>query len=235
MILVIASRADAAALVLVQQWASEGASLLTPRDLSQRGWRYYLNGSQPSTAGIGGQKVRVDQIQGVLTRIPSIWPQELSHIIPADRSYVAAEMTAFLTSWLAALPCAVLNRPTSTGLSGPYWRHEQWTQIATEVGLAAQPALRRVILRAPQLLDTPESSAVAVTVVGAQAFGSVDSVLYAQAHRLAQAAQVDLLTVRFSSPAADAAFVGADICADVTDGDIREAMLGYFHRAAHRR
>src|SRR5229473_654434 len=124
MLVVLAHRYDQEARELVSRWSASGACLLTSADLSCKGWRHSSEESAASTALVSGRVVHVDQISGVLTLLPGVFEEELVDIVPSDRSYVAAEMTAFLLCWLSTLQCPVLNRPTPTCLSGLYWRQE---------------------------------------------------------------------------------------------------------------
>ena len=82
---VIASRDDAAA----ARFAAGAGSLvrmMTPADLSQRGWSLHLPGTGPSTAVIAGEPVASRTIAGVLTRLPAVTEHDLPHIIAADRA-----------------------------------------------------------------------------------------------------------------------------------------------------
>src|SRR5579872_3914402 len=124
MLVVLAHRYDQEARELVSHWSASDARLLTSADLSRKGWRHFSDEPTASTAVISGRVVPVDQISGVLTLLTGVFEQELVDIVPSDRSYAAAEMTAFLLCWLSTLKCPVLNRPTPTCLSGPYWRRE---------------------------------------------------------------------------------------------------------------
>lgn len=97
MLVVVASRYDEIARSLVDCWAKQGARLLTCEDLSVVGWRHSLRGvggdSSPlldSTAVVDAQVVGVEEISGVLIRLPCVFEQELLHIVPDDRAYVAA-------------------------------------------------------------------------------------------------------------------------------------------------
>ena len=180
-----------------------------------------------SSAVVGGVTIALDQITGVLTRLPAIFEQELLHIIPEDRAYVAAEMNAFLISWLSSLKCPVLNRPTPTYLLGPAWRPEQWVYTATQLGIPVRPVRRQSSLLAsvrPQVLEKP---AVKVTVVGDRCLGEVEKTLASGARRLADAAQVDLLTVNFSSSESSAELLGADLWADISAPNVADAILEY--------
>ncbi len=231
MIVVLASRYDAVAQTLVARWLLYQAALLTCDDLSVCGWRDFLGNARASTMTVGGREVTLEEINGVLTRLPSIFENELVSIVPADRAYVAAEMTAFLISWLFRLTCPVLNRPTPTSLSGPYWRREQWTYVAAQLGISVRPVRRHVALASSTVqtpLEVEEASAVTVTVIGENCLGCVDELLKRHARRLAQAANVDLLAVRFSSSTPDAVFLGADLWPDLSSDELADAVIAYF-------
>lgn len=234
MLVVVASRYDETARSLVDRWAKQEARLLSCEDLSVVGWRHSLSGlggdSPPlldSTAVIDRQVVGVEEISGVLTRLPCVFEQELLQIVPDDRSYVAAEMNAFLISWLSGLKCPVLNRPTPTYLLGPNWRPQQWVYAAAQVGIPVRPVHQHIRLAAEALPQTPELSPVTVTVVGDRIFGSVDQALATQARRLADAAKVDLLAVHFSGSESGADFLGADLWPDISSSDVADAILEY--------
>ncbi len=242
MLVVVASRHDKAAEALVANWAAHGhgVSLLTPEDLSVVGWRHYLssidgeiNSPLSSSAVVGGVAmsttcaIALDQITGVLTRLPSIFEQELLHIIPEDRAYVATEMNAFLIAWLSSLKCPVLNRPTPTYLLGPAWRPEQWVYAAAQLGIPVRPVRRQSSMSANVCPQVLEKSSVKVTVVGDRCLGEVEKTLASHARRIADAAQVDLLTVHFSSNESPAEFLGADLWTDISAPDVGDAILEY--------
>jgi hypothetical protein len=227
MLVVVASRHDKAAQALVDRWAADDARLLTCEDLSIAGWRHYLSSTQDSTAVVGGQAIALAQITGVLTRLPCVYEQELLHIVPEDRTYVATEMNAFLISWLSQLQCPVLNRPTPTYLLGPAWRPEQWIYAAAQIGIPVLPRQRQIVLSPHVLPQVPEKPGVTVTVVGKHCFGTVDKTLARHARNLADAAKVDLLTVNFSGDESSADFLGADLWTDISALEIADAILEY--------
>lgn len=168
-------------------------------------------------------------IQGVLTRLPYVHHQEVPHVVLADRVYVAAEIQAFLFAWISGLRCPVLNRPTAFNLSGPAWRSEQWLHLAAHVGLSID-STRLVIAPGSRSSDLPilQPSAASVTIVGENHVGLLDSTLISQAHKLAAAAGVDLLTVTFSSVHADAKFIGATLWPNPLDPSIGSLIVDYF-------
>src|SRR5712691_9521340 len=108
MLVVLASRSDESARALVA-WAGHPVSLLTPADLSRAGWQYRSCCRHVGTAVIHGQVVPVGEIDGVLTRLPSVSENDLTDIAAEDRAYAAVEMSAFLLAWLAGLRCPVVN------------------------------------------------------------------------------------------------------------------------------
>jgi hypothetical protein len=160
-----------------------------------------------------------------VTCLPGVSELELLHIIPADRPYVAAEMTAFLLSWLSTLTCPVVNRPSPTCLSGPYWRPEQWAHVAAQIGMRVQPVHRRAAWAAGSAPAAQES--LTVTVVGERCLGRADDTVMTGAQRLAKAANVDMLAVRVSGPGSDATFLGANSCPDLSCQETADAVLEY--------
>jgi hypothetical protein len=235
MLVVLAGSRDRAARSLVARWSAYQARLVTCADLSVVGWRYYPGATEASTAVVGGRAVAAREIGGVLTRLPCVFEHELVRIVPAERAYVAAEMTAFLTSWLSGLRCPVLNRPTPTCLAGPNWRHEQWVYTAARVGIPVRPARRHAALSAGVAPEAPyPRPVVTVTVVGDRCIGRVTDDLASQARRLADVAGVDLLAVRFSGPEPGALFVGADPWPDVGTDAVADAVLEYLRGGSGR-
>ena len=208
------------------------ARLLTSEDLSSRGWRFELGGSADSFAVISGEVVNRRDVEGVLTRLPCVFAGDLLNIVPEDRGYVAAEMTAFLAAWLSNLNCPVLNRPTPLCLSGPFLRREEWVHTAAHLGIPVLPVNRH----APTLVDETASPAspglVSVSLVGDACVGQADERLASQTRTLARSVGVDLLCARFTSPAEGSLFVDADYWADLSDPEIAAAILRYLRSGA---
>ena len=239
MLVIVASRWDRAPEALASRWADQEVGILTPRDLSVAGWRQHLGSMDSGTAVVERKLVQQRDITGVLTLLPRVVEQELVHIVPADRRYVASEMTAFLLFWLSQLECPVLNRPTPTCLAGPNWRQEKWLQAAARAGIPVRPLRRKTRPRGsgaagPETEELfPES--VTVTVIGKQLFGEADPGLRQRAQRLAEFAGVDLLAVRFSSSGDDAHFIGADTFPELSDDTLAGAVLEYLQGEPGRR
>jgi hypothetical protein len=227
MLVVIASIYDRNARALIDRWSAQEAHLLTCKDLSVVGWHHHLGVADVSTAVLGGQVIPIGRITGVLTRLPCVDAGELTHITPADRHYVAAEMTAFLASWLSGLTCPVLNRPTPACLMGPSWRREQWVHAAVQLGIPVVPVHRRAALTDGLPAEALEPHAITITVIGDRCFGEADRALMAQAQRLATAAGVGLLAAHFSGPQGGASLLGADLWPDISCAAIADAILEY--------
>lgn len=230
MIILIASHHDKIAEALVTRWRAHDARLLTCEDLSMVGWRDYQSASKASTAVVGGQEVTLKEISAVLIRLPGIWEQELLHIVPIDRAYVAMEMTSFLVFWLSRLKCPVLNRPTPASLSGPNWRLEQWTYIAARIGIPVRPVRRCIARETKGFPEDPKETPFTVTVVGDRCLGTVDESLTIQARQLADAAKVDLLAVQFSGPEPGSLFVSAHVWPDFAIDEVADAVIDYFQQ-----
>jgi hypothetical protein len=117
-------------------------------------------------------------------------PAELGLIRAPDRVYVAAELTAFLRSWLSALPCPVINRPGTTPS-----RPELWTRLAVRLGIPVEPIEQRS--QAARVWPSSDSTMV---VVGHEVFGDIqDPTLAVHARALATASGTNLLRVDFTS------------------------------------
>jgi hypothetical protein len=68
--------------------------------------------------------------------------------------------------------------------------------------------------------------------VGGQRLGAVHASLAAQALRLAQSADVDLLEVRFTGAGEGCRFHNVSLFPDVSQPEIADAMLRYFESRA---
>jgi len=219
-LVVVASRLDEGARMLANR--SADIRVLTCEDLSVPGWRH--RPGRTSTAVIGGEMVPATAIRGVLTRRSRVLEWELERIVPGDRAYVAAEMTAFLHSWLSGLGCPMLNRPVPTCLSGPGWCREQWVRTAARLGIPVRPVRWRLWASDCAPEDDPAFTA---TVVGDRCLGAADRASAAWALRLARVAGVDLLAVRFGEAKAGFDLLGADPWPDVSSPEVADAILEY--------
>jgi len=238
-IVVLASLDDSSAKALVRHWAHASARLMTCEDLSRKGWSFLPRRPGCGTAVIGGERVAMKHIRGVLVRLSFVTENELLHIHPEDRSYVAAEMMAFLVAWLNEMPCPVLNRPTPFCLAGPSWRPEQWTFTAAQLGIPIQPTHRFVkFSRGMQgdasLAGETDSCRATITIIGDRCFGEAEESLKRYARALAKAARVDLLSVEFTAPKGELKFLQAHVVPPLASDELRDTALAWLQRASHR-
>src|SRR4051794_20799639 len=225
MLIILAKGDDEGAEWLADRWRRHDAVVMSPADLSQEGWVHYVGSPQGSRVCIGGRKVGEEDIRGVLVRITSVAAGDLGCIVEADRSYVAAEMTAFLLEWLSGLTCPVLNHPTAQSLGGPAFRQEQWVHLASKLGLRCAPVRRDSITSCA----APVHDAVCeLKVVGDLCFGGGDATLMKGARQLAKRSGADLLSVCFSGCDADSDFVSANPWPDLGSPEMADAVLSCF-------
>jgi hypothetical protein len=237
-IVILASRHDPTAEGLVRRWARAQARLMTCEDLSRKGWNFLTRTPLESTAVIDRERVSVKQIRGVLVRLGFVTEDELPHIHEEDRSYVAAEMMAFLVAWLNELQCPVINRPTPFCLAGPSWRPEQWTHMATQLGIPIREVRRVVKLqrRRRHATDGGDETACAsrtLTVVDNRCFGDATPAVKNQVRRLARAARVDLLSVDVTAPASGSELVQVQLMPPLETDEVLDAALACLRRS-HR-
>lgn len=232
MLVVLASRGDPMADVLAVGWGDQ-ASVLTPRDLSAPGWRDCRRG-EGGTAVVDGRRVGVDEIDGVLVRLPCVAENELGHIEAEDRQYVATEMTAFLSAWLSDLACPVLNRPTGESLMGPFWRTEKWVLTAAKLGIPVIPVRRSVPAGIDDGSAHLQGASTQVNVIGHSCVGGADESVRRWATALAAEAGAAVLRARFTTTDSGAAFLDADYWVDIDDPEVSEAILALFNERCHR-
>src|SRR5262249_45262252 len=156
---VLANSRDLPARRLVEAWRAHDARLLTLADLSRAGWRHYLGEVGPEIAIAGGEHIPAASINGVITRIPWVTPEDLLHVVADDRHSVAAETGGFVPAWLSQLPCRVVTRPPRTGLRGAPHAAEGWIAFAARAGLRLQWT-RRAFPAPPEPAWPPEAITV---------------------------------------------------------------------------
>jgi hypothetical protein len=209
---VLGSRLDTAARDLVSDWCDAGAVLLSAEDLTSEGWTFRVAEPGKGTAVIAGRRVRVNELQAVLTRRPGVLAEELTWIDVGDRAYVAAETNAFLVAWLSALTCPVVNQPTPASLCGPAWGRSHWAMAAARAGL--------------KWAEESDDDLHDVFIAGEDCIGARSKTEAAGARALALFAQVELLGVRFVKKGV----CGATARPRLDDQDVRAALLKHLVR-----
>jgi hypothetical protein len=229
MLLVLASNEDKNARALVARLGSEQAALVGCDDLCQPGWRFSITDPDGGRVVAGGEVKPLSAITGVLTCRPCVFEVELMNVAAEDRYYVAAEVNSFLIAWLSSLRCPVINRPVGNCLSGPSWHPEEWVSLAASIGIPVRNVRRvaRLNSRLRRQTDSDsEKMTSLVTVVGERWFGEVDNDRGAKAVRLARAAGVDLLLVRFEKEN----FAGASALPPLNQERVINAVLQHLER-----
>jgi hypothetical protein len=79
-----------------------------------------------------------ENIGVVFNRIVAITMPNFALAKKEDRDYADQEMTALYLSWLASLPCPVVNEPSPLGLSAPMRSDAEWLLLAGRAGLPVQ-------------------------------------------------------------------------------------------------
>jgi hypothetical protein len=207
MIAILASRLDGEARDLRTEWSGSGAALLSAEDLISPGWDFRPEDPASGTAVIEGRRVKVSQLRAVLTRRPAVLAEELAGIAPAERAYVGTEINAFLVAWLHALPCLVLNPPTTRSLSGPAWDDWHWRVAAARAGIECAAA--------------GGVEAHTVVVCGEECWFAATERQASIARRLAQIAGVELLSVCFAGDR----LCGASVAPPLQDPELRTCLL----------
>jgi hypothetical protein len=227
LLVILASIHDKSVGHLVELWDPHDVCVLTCKELSMVGWRHYLNDSTLSTAVVNGKKISNEQIDGVLTRLPYVTETELFHIVNHDRSYVAAEMMAFLVSWLSCLKCPVINKPTPLCLLGPNWSQEQWIHAAAKVGLPVR-SLRRQSFKSNIINNAVDHmQRVTVSVIGDHCYGAINDEMTEQSIRLTRQAGVEMLSVHFAAYEKGFLFITANLWFPIDSHNISNAILDY--------
>jgi hypothetical protein len=222
LIAVVADPADPEAAGLVERWGHAGAIMVTPDDLSRAGWVVGFPDAGPHFVA-GGEIRRTAELSGVVVRLPAVLPGHLPHLRDEDRDYASAEMTAFLSYWLGALRCPVINRPSPSFLLGPAWTNAQWLGAAAALALRVRTArVTNGVIPAPGDLNW-------VTVVGDESLGDVDWQGTA-AVALARASGVALLGVGFEGGGTTAAVAAVSIRPPITHA-VADALLAEFAAA----
>lgn len=210
MIAILASRFDSEVKSIIDLWSSSEAELISAEDLCRAGWKFRLSNPNNGTAIVNGKRVLVSEINAILTRRPAVLSEELTFINHEDRSYVASEINAFLVAWLNALACPVINRATTSSLCGPQWNELHWKSAAAHYGLRWAEGR--------QTNDIEE-----VIVCCKECFFSSSNKQKIAALKMAEAANVELLSVRFYGDL----ICGTSVRPPLVNVDILSCLLEY--------
>jgi len=139
--LVLCDRNDAAGVWIHSALRSRGLAplgLVTGEDLAFcDGWEHRV-GRSGATIRFrleSGLTIRGEDLRGVVNRLYTAPIPQWRSARKVDREYVQQELLAFHMSWLHALRCPVLNRPTPQGLCGQWRPESEWVWLAQKAGL----------------------------------------------------------------------------------------------------
>lgn len=103
-------------------------------------WEHRLDWSGAHTRLVltDGTPVVDGEVRGVLNRLTGLYSPP-GRVAESDAEYAACEYNALLLSFLAALPCPVVNRPGSIGGAAGALSLPQWLRAARLAGLPVLP------------------------------------------------------------------------------------------------
>lgn len=139
--LVVASPHDGGALAVgaaLRRRLGQSVRVLSPEELvlSPR-WVHAVSdeGDSTETTLADGLVLRDREIRFVLCRVRALSAPHFARSLPDDRDYAVSELHALFLSWLASLPCPVVNRPHAQGLAGRERSPFEWLALAARAGL----------------------------------------------------------------------------------------------------
>ncbi len=150
-----------------------------------------------------GLQIDGASLQGVLNRLYTVPIGHWRQAPEADQSYVQQELVAFFLSWLFALRCPVINRPTPQGLCGQWRMESEWASLARQAGLPVAPYRQSSRDRIDEARGArrlvPQGALVGTTVVmGGRTFGPpLPEALSQACVRLADLSRTALLGIDF--------------------------------------
>jgi hypothetical protein len=165
-IVVVGSRHDPVVTELVERWP--GAALCSAEDLTRPGWVWPSSATGgPPMWVVDGAPVADADVSGVFVRRATVYAEELTGTHAEDRTYLAAEIHAFLVYVLHRTGATVVNPVDDGGAFGEAaLRPERWMAVAASLGVAVAPFRVRSARR-----PRPAEATELVEVVGGTALG----------------------------------------------------------------
>jgi hypothetical protein len=235
-ILVLASLADQDAAAFAKEFGDAVAiSVLTCGDLAENHTALRYPDFASSTLTVGGRKIRIDEIEGVINLLPAVFPEELIFFPPEEREYQAAEFHALLTFFLSGLPCPVVNRPAAGSLNGPCLNPIGWYHLAQRMGMPVSPIRLDTENFVNPFAVSGDKPLIAVTCLGDRVTAPSGTTADRDTIALLRQAKVDYLTARYTaSETGRPELAAVRAVPDLRDGVTRRALIDYLrgHRAA---
>jgi hypothetical protein len=178
--------------------AGRAVAVLEPSGLSAPGWAHDPDRPEEDRLVLDGEICPARRLAAVITALDAVVPADLPHVRAGDRGFVAAEMTAFLRSWLQTLACPVLDPPTALALSGAAGDRATWSRATALLAVADRQATAVPVLRTR-----------AVTVIGGRVVGPAPAPAAATALSLVRAAGVTAARLTLTDDAHEPALYAA--------------------------
>jgi hypothetical protein len=166
MIVVLGGRHEPVAAGLVAAWPDAG--LCSAEDLCAPGWVWHAGGATGTRQWIvQGRAVADSAVSGVFVARSAVHAAELRHTDPRDRSYLAAEVSAFVACLLASTSARVSTPVVDGAFGDASLRPERWMPLAERWGLSPAPVRLARVARSP----VPAWQARTLEVVEGACFG----------------------------------------------------------------
>ncbi len=114
------------------------AKIITPQELVYApAMEHFLDGHHVTSSVTTNTHGTLDNtsMTAVVNRLSWLPDAHLATVNTTDRGYIQQELQAIWSSWISALPCLVINRPTATSMSGSTFHHAIWQHYAALTGL----------------------------------------------------------------------------------------------------
>jgi hypothetical protein len=166
---------DTAAEVVVRLRRRVGpacVTVVTPEELVLApGWSHTIDeaGARSRIRLADGEVLGDPEPVAVLDRLRFIAAPHFASAPDLDREYATTELHALLLSWLASLPCAVVNRPSPRGLGGADRSRLEWLRLANDAGFRVRATRATTNARDLGIASWPSRPSVGREAAGLEA------------------------------------------------------------------
>jgi hypothetical protein len=195
LILILASTVDTAAAEFAEELSLLApAAAVTCRNLALERCELRHPNLLDSSLCVDGCEIPVADVTAALCVLPAVIPDELYFFPEAEREYQAMEFLAMLTFLFASLPCRVVNRPTSTNLTGPCGSQTAWYHLAHRLGIPIVDRQWRSTDPTGGNSPSKDSRSIEASYLGGRLLGAGDDRVREFTERLALASGVEFLS-----------------------------------------
>lgn len=140
-----------------------------------------------------GRHIDTRRLSGTLNRATRVNYPQLQHAVPADRTYVHAEMDAIFLAWLGALTAPVFNPAQPSGWAGPIFHPFVWALLAQQAGF--ETMAYRCGYSGLELPHSQNHHMTSHLIFGDRIFPCLPNELEHAAHRLSDSTGIPLLGI----------------------------------------